>query len=82
MIDDSRKIKREIKNWKKKKRRIGLIIIDPFLNRCIYIYISKNYLETRLIHRYFFEHFRTKKCYLSMRAFETLNELIENNGAI
>lgn len=41
MIDDSRKIKREIKNWKKKKRRIGLIIIDPFLNRCIYIYIKK-----------------------------------------
>lgn len=40
MIDDSRKIKREIKNWKK-KRRIGLIIIDPFLNRCIYIYIKK-----------------------------------------
>lgn len=70
MIDDSRKIKREIKNWKK-KRRIGLIIIDPFLNRCIYICISKNYLETRLIHRYFFEHFRTKNviypCELSKR---------------
>lgn len=41
MIDDSRKIKREIKNWKK-KRRIGLIIIDPFFKQMyIYMYIKK-----------------------------------------
>lgn len=37
--NDSRKIKREIENWKKREKKIGLIIIDPFLNKYIYIYI-------------------------------------------
>lgn len=40
--NDSRKIKREIENWKKKEKKIGLIIIDPFLNKYIYIYIYSN----------------------------------------
>lgn len=62
--NDSRKIKREIENWKKREKKIGLIIIDPFLNKYIYIYIfqygiyykfshdskcEENYIETRLI---------------------------------
>lgn len=42
--NDSRKIKREIENWKKREKKIGLIIIDPFLNKYIYIYSNTGYI--------------------------------------
>lgn len=75
----------------KKKKRIGFIIIDSFLNRNIFQYgiyykfsrdlkkCEKNYIETRNNIDIFLNILEQNVIY-PCELFETLNELIENDA--